>query len=65
MLKISRKQEEMEMKTEPRKLRQDLTPAERERAEQIGSLKFKSHRNPYRMYVRVKYAGVGPKGRAA
>jgi hypothetical protein len=31
-------------KTEPRKLRSDLTPAERERAERIGDLSFKSHR---------------------
>jgi hypothetical protein len=32
--------------TETRKLREDLTPEERERAERIGSLTFKSHRCP-------------------
>jgi hypothetical protein len=30
------------MKTEPRKLRQDLTPAQRAEAERIGDLSFKS-----------------------
>jgi hypothetical protein len=34
------------MKTETRKLRQDLTPAEREKAERIGDLTYKSHRRP-------------------
>jgi hypothetical protein len=29
-----------------RKLRQDLTPAERERAERIGDVSFRSHRWP-------------------
>jgi hypothetical protein len=59
-------QEEDNMKTETRKLRENLTPAEREKAERIGALSFKSNRrNPYRMYVKVKYPGVGPKGRAA
>jgi hypothetical protein len=29
-----------------RKLRQDLTQAERERAERIGSLTYKSHQQP-------------------
>jgi len=29
-----------------RKLREDLSPQQRERAEQIGSLEFKSHRRP-------------------
>ncbi len=29
-----------------RKLRSDLTPEQRERAERIGSLEFKSHRWP-------------------
>jgi len=33
-------------KTEPRKLRSDLTPEQRQRAEQIGSLDYKSHRFP-------------------
>ena len=33
-------------KTETRKLRQDLTPEQRERAERIGSLDYKSHRQP-------------------
>jgi hypothetical protein len=31
---------------EPRKLRQDLSPQERERAERIGSLDYQSHRIP-------------------
>jgi hypothetical protein len=31
-------------KQEPRKLRPDLSPAEREQAERIGSLDYKSHR---------------------
>ena len=31
-------------KKEPRKLRQNLTQAERERAERIGSLEYKSYR---------------------
>lgn len=31
---------------ETRKLREDLTPAERERAERIGSLDYRSHRRP-------------------
>jgi hypothetical protein len=52
-------------KQEPRKLRQDLTPEQRERAERVGSLEYASHRNPYKMHVKVKYPGVGPKGRAA
>jgi hypothetical protein len=30
----------------PRKLRSDLTPAERERAERIGDLSYSSHRCP-------------------
>jgi hypothetical protein len=37
-IKSSPKAREMEMKTEPRKLCTDLTPAEREQAERIGSL---------------------------
>jgi hypothetical protein len=32
------------MKTEPRKLRQDLTEEQKAKAEKIGSLTFKSHR---------------------
>jgi hypothetical protein len=32
------------MKTEPRKLRTDLTPDQRERAERIGDLSFTSSR---------------------
>jgi hypothetical protein len=32
------------MKTEPRKLRSDLTPEQKAKAEKIGSLEFKSHR---------------------
>jgi hypothetical protein len=49
-------------KTE-RKLRSDLTDAEREKAERIGDLTFKSHRLPD---MRVEqYAGIGPEGRAA
>ncbi len=31
-----------------RKLRQDLSPQERERAERIGSLDYQSPRNPFR-----------------
>jgi hypothetical protein len=34
----------MTRQTEPRKLRPDLTPAEREQAERIGDLSFKSSR---------------------
>jgi len=34
----------MTNQTEPRKLRQDLTPAQREQAERIGDLSFKSSR---------------------
>jgi hypothetical protein len=53
-------------KTEPRKLRQDLTSAEREKAQRIGDLSFRSNRkDPYKMQIKVKYAGIGPKGRAA
>jgi hypothetical protein len=52
--------------TETRKLREGLTQEQREQAERIGDLSFKSQgRDPYRMYVKVKYPGVGPKGRAA
>ena len=52
-------------KTE-RKLRTDLTEEQKADARRIGDLSFKSNRgNPYRMYVKVKYAGVGPKGRPA
>ena len=54
------------MKTETtRKLRQDLTPEQRERAERIGSLDYKSHRKPFDMANAMKYPGVGPKRRAA
>jgi hypothetical protein len=54
-------------KTETRALRQDLTPAERERAERIGDLSYRSERDPFsrKLQIRVKYAGVGPKGRPA
>jgi hypothetical protein len=40
-----------------RKLREDLTPEQRERAERIGSLEFKSLRNPfkYRAHVTFKF----------
>jgi hypothetical protein len=31
---------------ETRKLREDLAPEQRERAERIGSLRFKSHKRP-------------------
>lgn len=34
----------MTKQTETRKLRQDLTEEQREQAERIGSLEFKSHR---------------------
>jgi hypothetical protein len=36
------------MQNTERKLRPDLTEAERERAERIGSLEYKSHRIPDR-----------------
>jgi hypothetical protein len=51
----------------PRKLREDLTQAEREKAERIGDLSYRSERDPFsrKMQIRVKYAGVGPKGRPA
>jgi hypothetical protein len=49
-------------KTE-RKLRSHLSQAERERAEKIGDLSFKSHRI---IDMRVEqYPGIGPEGRAA
>jgi hypothetical protein len=53
-------------KTE-RQLRSDLTQEQREQAERIGDLSFRSHRDPFcrKMQIRVKYAGVGPKGRPA
>jgi hypothetical protein len=35
-------------KTETRKLRDDLTPELREKAERIGSLEFNSPRNPFK-----------------
>jgi hypothetical protein len=48
---------------ENRKLRQDLSPQERERAERIGNLNYTSHRIPD---MRIEeYPGIGPKGRAA
>jgi hypothetical protein len=57
------RKENLMPKTETRKLRSDLTQAERERAEKIGDLTFKSHRV---MDWRVEeYAGIGPEGRAA
>jgi hypothetical protein len=60
------KENEMARTETTRKLREDLTPEQRERAARIGDLSFKSQgRDPYRMYVKVKYPGVGPKGRAA
>jgi hypothetical protein len=34
------------MQSETRKLRDDLTPEERERAERIRGLEYKSHRRP-------------------
>jgi hypothetical protein len=36
------------MQTETRKLRDDLVPEERERAERIGQLEYKSPRNPFK-----------------
>jgi hypothetical protein len=36
----------MTKKASERKLRSDLTPEQRERAERIGSLDYKSHRFP-------------------
>ncbi len=56
------------MQTETnRKLRNDLSPEQREKAERIGDLSYRSHRDPFcrKMQIRVKYAGVGPKGRPA
>jgi hypothetical protein len=40
-----------------RKLREDLTPEEREKAERIGSIEFDSPRNPfrYRAHETVKF----------
>ena len=53
-------------KTEPRKLQDGLTEEQKAEARRIGDLSFKSHRDdPYRMYVKVKFPGVGPEGRAA
>jgi hypothetical protein len=34
------------MQSETRKLRDDLAPEERERAERIGRLEYRSHRRP-------------------
>jgi len=51
--------------TDTRKLREDLTPEQRERAERIGSLPAGQRlRTAWDMRA-VKYPGVGPKGRAA
>jgi hypothetical protein len=51
------------MQKTDRKLREGLTPAEREKAERVGDLSFKSHRRPdWRI---EEYPGIGPKGRAA
>ncbi len=36
------------MQTETRKLREDLTPEQREKAERIGSIEYKSPRNPFK-----------------
>jgi hypothetical protein len=36
------------MTTTNRKLREGLTPAEREKAERIGTLEYKSPRNPFK-----------------
>jgi hypothetical protein len=45
------------MQTETRKLRDDLAPEERERAERIGRLEYQSPRNPfkYRAHEIVKF----------
>ena len=52
--------------TEPRKLRSDLTEEQRKEAERIGDLSFRSNqKDPFKMTIKIKYAGVGPKGRAA
>jgi hypothetical protein len=50
-----------------RKLRQDLSQEQREQAERIGDLTYRSHRDPFcrKLQIRVKYPGVGPKGRPA
>lgn len=48
---------------QPRKIRSDLTPAEKTRLERYGALNFKSIRCPD---MRVEqYVGIGPKGQAA
>jgi hypothetical protein len=49
-----------------RKLRSDLTPDQRAQAKRVGDLSFRSHCDPFcrKMSIRVKYAGVGPKGQA-
>jgi hypothetical protein len=43
--------------TESRKLRSDLTPTEREQAERIGRIEYRSPRNPftYRAHRTVKF----------
>jgi hypothetical protein len=44
-------------KKETRKLRQDLTPEQRERAERIGDLSYRGSRNPfrYRAHETIKF----------
>ena len=63
----ARRENEMQKQEAKRKLRNDLTEEQREKAERIGSLSFRSHRDPFcrKMSIRVQYAGVGPKGRPA
>jgi hypothetical protein len=48
----------------PSKLREDLTEEQKERALKIGRIEFKSAR-PAWDPGSVKFAGMGPKGRAA
>jgi hypothetical protein len=50
-------------KTEPRKLRSDLTEEQKAKALRIGNLDYRSHRIPDRRVE--QYPGIGPQGRAA
>jgi hypothetical protein len=59
---VSSKEDDM-AKTEPRRLRLDLTHEQKAEALRIGDLTFKSHRLPD---MRIEqYPGIGPEGRAA
>jgi hypothetical protein len=55
-----------QMEKTERKLRSDLTAEQKAEALRIGDLSYRSNRkDPHKMQIMVKYAGVGPKGRAA